>query len=122
MDETFKCIEKGTNNLVFPLLITNTCMWHNEPKLDSNKALVVKGTVIMAATWRNLTRVETKEKVSTPKPRAAKSMPATLMPIDSVATLTKVIQYQEAILHKLARLESKNITLWHYLNSRDVCN
>ncbi|KAK8564700.1 hypothetical protein V6N12_058283 [Hibiscus sabdariffa] len=50
VDETFKCIEKGTNNLVFPLLITNICMRHNVPKLDSGKALAVKGTVITVAT------------------------------------------------------------------------
>ncbi|KAK8597101.1 hypothetical protein V6N12_065577 [Hibiscus sabdariffa] len=42
------------------------------------------------------------------------------MPTDFVALLTKVIQNQEVILHKLARLESKNIMLWHYLNNWDV--
>ncbi|KAK8597099.1 hypothetical protein V6N12_065575 [Hibiscus sabdariffa] len=44
VDETFKCIEKGNNKIFFPLLITNVSMWHNVPKLDSDEALVVKGT------------------------------------------------------------------------------
>ncbi|KAK9043133.1 hypothetical protein V6N11_071483 [Hibiscus sabdariffa] len=83
-------------------------MWHNVPKLDSNKALVVKGTMIATATWRQLIGAETKEKgkgkgkVRTPKMRAAKSELATPMPTDSVAMLTRMIQNQEAIMNKFA--------------------
>ncbi|KAK8483044.1 hypothetical protein V6N12_003705 [Hibiscus sabdariffa] len=62
VDETFKYIEKGTNNLVFPWRITNMYIWHNVPKLDLDKELEVKGTVIMAATWRNLTGLKPKRK------------------------------------------------------------
>ncbi|KAK9033486.1 hypothetical protein V6N11_018517 [Hibiscus sabdariffa] len=55
-------------------------MRHNAPKLDSDKVLAVKGTVIMAATWRNLTSVETKEKGKgkrflTASPKAHSSTP-----------------------------------------------
>ncbi|KAK8563690.1 hypothetical protein V6N12_035831 [Hibiscus sabdariffa] len=102
VDETFKCVEKGTNNLFFPLLITNVYMRHNVPKMDSDEALVVKGTMIIATTWRQLTRAETKEKskwkVSTPKLRAAKSVLMTPMPTDFVVMLTKDVAIQETIV------------------------
>ncbi|KAK9045017.1 hypothetical protein V6N11_058907 [Hibiscus sabdariffa] len=62
VNEMFKCIEMGNTNLFFPLFITNQCLRHNVPKLDSDKALVVKGTMISPATWRQLTEAEKKEK------------------------------------------------------------
>ncbi|KAK9031820.1 hypothetical protein V6N11_056108 [Hibiscus sabdariffa] len=70
VDETFKCIEK------------------------------VKGTIITTVTWRQLTGLKPKRKgkgkgkVSTPKLRAAKSVPVTPPLTDYVAMLAKVIQNQ----------------------------
>ncbi|KAK8557673.1 hypothetical protein V6N12_009902 [Hibiscus sabdariffa] len=97
-------------------------MRHNVTKMDSDEALVVKGTMIIVVPRRQLTSAKTKEKgkekESTPKLRATIYVPT--MPTDSVTMLTEVIQNQEVILHKLARLESKNITLWQHSNNRDV--
>ncbi|KAK8574383.1 hypothetical protein V6N12_062078 [Hibiscus sabdariffa] len=62
VNKTLKCIEMGNINLLFPLLITNLCFQHKVPKLNSDKALAIKGTTISPATWRHLTGVETKEK------------------------------------------------------------
>ncbi|KAK8593773.1 hypothetical protein V6N12_045847 [Hibiscus sabdariffa] len=89
----------GTTNLFFPLLITNVSMRHKMPKMDLDEALVVKGTMITTAICTQLIGAETKEKgkrkVSTPKLRAAKSMPATSMPTDAcniplIATIVQV--------------------------------
>ncbi|KAK9020328.1 hypothetical protein V6N11_054817 [Hibiscus sabdariffa] len=37
-------------------------LWHDVPLLDSDEALVVKSTMITAATWQQLTGVESKDK------------------------------------------------------------
>ncbi|KAK8556417.1 hypothetical protein V6N12_002819 [Hibiscus sabdariffa] len=80
--------------------------------MESDEALVVKGTLITVARWRQLTRVESKDKgkgkVSepTPKSKATKFVLVTAMLASSMTLLSKVIQNQEDILHKLARLES----------------
>ncbi|KAK8593350.1 hypothetical protein V6N12_045432 [Hibiscus sabdariffa] len=50
VNEAFKCIEMGNTNLLFLLLITNLCFWHKVPKLTSDKALAVKGTLVLPAT------------------------------------------------------------------------
>ncbi|KAK8600230.1 hypothetical protein V6N12_050086 [Hibiscus sabdariffa] len=80
-------------------------MRHHVPKLDSDKALKVKRTLVTTTTWRQLTGVESKHKgkrkVKETKPRAAKSVPTTSMPTDPLALLPKIIQNQEAILKKL---------------------
>ncbi|KAK9044610.1 hypothetical protein V6N11_058507 [Hibiscus sabdariffa] len=62
VNETFKCIEMGNTNLFFPLFINNLCLQHKVPKLNSDNALAVKGTVTLSATWRQLTGAEKKEK------------------------------------------------------------
>ncbi|KAK8578794.1 hypothetical protein V6N12_069138 [Hibiscus sabdariffa] len=41
VNKTFKCIETSNTNLFFPLFITNLCLRHNVPKVDSDKALDV---------------------------------------------------------------------------------
>ncbi|KAK9037161.1 hypothetical protein V6N11_022082 [Hibiscus sabdariffa] len=95
-------------------------------EVDSDESLVVKGIVIATATWQKLTRVESKEKCkgrvkdSMKRPRAAKFVPTTPMPIESMALLSKVLQNQETNLHKIVRAVSKSITLWHYINSWNV--
>ncbi|KAK9018819.1 hypothetical protein V6N11_033866 [Hibiscus sabdariffa] len=71
--------------------------------MDSDEALVVKGTMITAATWRQ-TKEKGKWKVSIPKLRAAKSVPATHMPIDSMATLTKDVAIRENLVSLSPRI------------------
>ncbi|KAK8998085.1 hypothetical protein V6N11_012617 [Hibiscus sabdariffa] len=73
-----------------------------------------------------MTEAESKDKgmgkmsEPTPKSKIAKSVPAISPPTDSMTMFTKLIQNQENILHKLASMEIKNITLYHYLHNRDV--
>ncbi|KAK8572967.1 hypothetical protein V6N12_029007 [Hibiscus sabdariffa] len=110
------------------------CLRHKVPKLNSDKALAVKGTVISSATWRHLTGAETKEKEkvrmseptlksgdakSMPAPTPAKSLPEEPMPTNLRKYLLSINRNHEAVFKKIQRMEHKSIKLYHYINGRD---
>ncbi|KAK8597253.1 hypothetical protein V6N12_065726 [Hibiscus sabdariffa] len=88
-------------------------------KMSSDKAMVVKGTMISPATWRNLTGVEAKEK-GNGKDGRANARKSGLGEEHGRATIGKYskAQNQEAMFKKIPRMEHKSIQLYHYINGR----